>query len=265
MRLLSLIFSIIAINFLIDVSNGENTSFNKSCYVRYLLQNKQIDEKYRKLISKKEPNTIECGKAVSQTLKAIRESSKEPCIVEFLNKPGVAEVLLRKFLLPQLDNGVDKVTFQEDFTAFRKKVVDTSSVVCSNPRIFRPDLAKHLREARNYKESKPSELKCLEQHIKSPNKVLTDECRGIVESHKSSFYKRMENEVKGMFAPPRDNLFSLECSLEQAEKLKFFERIYFFILLAATRQMSDAQIDSLANNANKAVYNSQKVFYECMK
>lgn len=261
MRSLVLVLSILSI---ISVIYCENNSYSKSCFVKFLLQVNQIDGKYKKYISKNEQPGEDCEQAVNQTLDAIRTSSKEPCILEFLNKKGVAEVLLRKFLMPQLDNGIERVTFNDQFTDFRKKVVDTSSVVCSNPRIFRPDVAKRMREAMSFKESKAREIKCLEIYIKHPNQVLTEDCRKVVDYARSDFYGRMQNEMKAAFAPPNDQLFDMDCSMEKALQVKLFERVYFFVILATTRNMTDKQIDTVAKNANIAINNSQKVIFECM-
>ena len=265
MKSLGIILSIIAIICVIG-SYGENNRYSKSCFVKYLLKTNQIDGKYKKYISNTKESQKDCEKAVNLTLDAIRTASKEPCIAHFLKKKDVAEVLLRKFLMPQLDNGVNQVViFDDKFTEFRRKVVDILSVVCNNPQIFKPDVAKLMRDAMSYKESKARELKCLEIYIKKPaNKILTDDCKKVVDYVMKDFYGKMDKDMRTSFAAPNDQLLNMECVKEKAEQFKMFERVFFFVVLSTSRNMNDKQINAVANNADIAINNSQKVIFECL-
>ncbi|CAG9797852.1 unnamed protein product [Chironomus riparius] len=266
MKSFGIVLSIISIICVIGSCYGKNNRYSKSCFVRYLLKTNQIDAKYKKFINDAEVSPNDCEMAVNLTLDAIRTASKEPCIASFLKKKDVAEVLLRKFLMPQLDNGDKQVViFDDQFTEFRRKIVDISSVVCNNPKIFRPDVAKLMREAKSHKESKARELKCLEIYIKKPaNQILTDECKKVVDYVRKDFYGKMDSDMKTSFAAPNDQLLKMECVKEKAEQFKMFERVFFFVVLSTSRDMNDKQINAVAKNADIAINSSQKVIFECM-
>lgn len=109
MKLLSTLLSALSILcVLVNNSSCSNNSFEKSCYVRYLLKNNQLDENFN-LYKTKEPLSVECETAVNLTLDALRTSSKESCVVEFLSQKDIPDTLLKKYLMPQLTNGGNQV------------------------------------------------------------------------------------------------------------------------------------------------------------
>jgi hypothetical protein len=122
-----------------------------------------------------------------------------------------------------------------------------------------------MRYARDNKESKEKELKCLEIYVKkSPNLILSEECVELVKKFKDEFNDRMEYDIKKAFAPPNDKIVDFECGKNKAEEGKMFERFSFFVVLATSRDMTDKQIDAVAKNAEMSVNNAQKTMYECL-
>lgn len=109
MKLLSILFSALSIlSVLVNNSSCSNNGYEKLCYIRYLLKNNQLDENF-KHHDTKEPLSAECEKAVNLTLDALRTSSKESCVVEFLSQKDIPDTLLKKYLMPQLTNEGNQV------------------------------------------------------------------------------------------------------------------------------------------------------------
>lgn len=92
----------------INNSNCNNDGYEKLCYVRYLLKNNLLDENFKDFNSN-DPLDEKCMAAVNLTLNALRTSSKEPCVTEFLSRKDIPDALLKKYLMPQLINGENRV------------------------------------------------------------------------------------------------------------------------------------------------------------
>lgn len=260
----SVLAALAIINLLTNNCFGVKNSFDKSCFIQYLIKNNQLDGEKFKNFNQNKPLESECETAVNSTLEALKTSSQDKCVVEFLNKKDVAEVLLRQYLKPQMDNNLNQVTFDDQFTEFRWKTVNITSIICKNKSIFRPNVAELMRGAKQHKESKAKELKCIELYIKKPNQKLSDECQKVINYVKNDFYQQIEYDVKTAFASPYDNLINFECGREKADQFKLFERVFFFVVLATSRDLSDKQINTVAKNTDNAISSSQKVIFECI-
>lgn len=265
MKSLNFLLSTLAIVIvLVNESTCNKNSYDKLCYVRYLLKNNLLDGNFR-IFNSNDPLDVQCETAVNLTLEAIRTSSKESCVVEFLNRKDIPDVLLKKYLMPQLVNGENQVIFDGRFTEFRKKAVNVSIIACNNRDTFKPDIVAWMKYARNNKESKAKELKCLEAYIKkSPNFILDDECIAAVESIKNEFNQRIDTDMKKAFALPNDQLIDYECSMKKVEGDKMFEKFSFFVVLATSRDLNDKQIEKIAKSTVGSVNNAQKTIFECM-
>jgi hypothetical protein len=121
-----------------------------------------------------------------------------------------------------------------------------------------------MKYARNNKESKQTELKCLEMYSKN-SATLTEECISIVQGMKNEFNERIDNDVKKAFAPPNDQLIDFECGKKKIENDQMFKRFSFFVVLATSRDMSDKQIEAVAKSTIGSVNNAQKTIFECLK
>lgn len=265
MKSLSLLVSALSIVIVVFVDNSTcNNSYDKLCYIRYLVKNNLLEGNF-KVFNMNDQLEAQCESAVNLTLEAIRTSSKEPCVAEFLNRKDVRDVLLKKFLMPQLVNGQNKITFDSRFTEFRKKAVNITVIACNNRDTFQPDIVAWMKYARNNKESKQRELKCLESYIKkSPDFPHSEECVEIVKAMKADFNQRIDNDVKKAFAPPNDQLIDYECGMKKVENDRMFERFAFFVVLATTRDLNDKQIQNIAKSTLGSVNNAQKTIFECM-
>jgi hypothetical protein len=239
-------------------------TYDKSCFISFLIRVNQVDARFSNLI-RPDLAVEECEAAVNLTLDALKSSSANPCVTDFLNKKDVSELLLRQYLKPQLKNNKSIVVFDEQFTEFRKKTVNVSAVVCSNKALFRPDVADLMRSAKQHKSSRAGELKCIELYIKKPNQPLSSDCQKVRDYVKNDFYKKIDYDVTTAFLPPHDQLISAECLREKAQQFKLFERVFFFVVLATTRDLNEKQIGSIAKNTDSTIGNSQKVIFECMK
>lgn len=106
MKLLSALSVLIV---LVNYSSCNNdNSYDKLCYVKYLLKNNLLDGNF-KIFNTKDPLGEQCEAAVNLTLNALRTSSKEPCVVDFLSRKDIPDTLLKKYLMPQLTNGENQV------------------------------------------------------------------------------------------------------------------------------------------------------------
>lgn len=266
MKLSGLLLSALSIVIVVLVDNSmcNNNSYDKLCYIRYLVKNNLLEGNFR-VFNMNDQLEAHCESAVNLTLEAIRTSSKEPCVAEFLNRKDVRDVLLKKYVMPQLVNGENKISFDSRFTDFRKRAVNISVIACNNKDTFKPDIVAWMKYARNNKESKQKELKCLESYIKkSSDFPHSEECVEIVKTMKNDFNQKIDGDVKKAFAPPHDQLIDYECGMKKVEKEKMFEKFGFFVVLATTRDLNDRQIQNVAKSSLGSVNNAQKTMFECM-
>lgn len=251
---------------LVCFSNNVNcmkNSYDKLCFIRYLVKNNLLDGNF-KIFNVKEALEPQCETAVNLTLEALRTSSQEPCVVEFLNRKDIPDVLLKKFLMPQLTNGENRVVFDNRFTEFRKRAVNASVILCNNQNTFNPDIVALMKYARNNKDSKQKELKCLEIYSKNPSS-LTTECIDIVQQMKNEFNERIDSDVRKAFTPPNEQLIDFDCGKNRIENDQMFKRFSFFVVLATSRDMSDKQIEAVAKSTVGSVNNAQRTIFECLK
>lgn len=265
MKLSGLLLGALSIVIVVLVDNSMcNNSYDKLCYIRYLVKNNLLEGNFR-VFNMNDQLEAHCESAVNLTLEAIRTSSKEPCVAEFLNRKDVRDVLLKKYVMPQLVNGENKISFDSRFTDFRKRAVNISVIACNNKDTFKPDIVAWMKYARNNKESKQKELKCLESYIKkSSDFPHSEECVEIVKTMKNDFNQKIDGDVKKAFAPPHDQLIDYECGMKKVEKEKMFEKFGFFVVLATTRDLNDRQIQNVAKSSLGSVNNAQKTMFECM-
>jgi hypothetical protein len=242
----------------------EKNSYDKSCFIKYLLKHNQIDEKYNKYGYKNQTLDAKCQMAIDSAIKSMQTVSKDECVINFLRSKGVPEVLMKKYLAPQLDNGQDKITFNENFTTFRSKVLNITTIVCRNQKIFRPNVAQIMNDAKEHKDTRAGELKCIELYIKRQTDQMSHDCWVVVEYARNNFYQTLENDARAAFMPPNDNLVDINCGKQKAYELKFFERVFFFVVLATTKNLNDRQINTIAKSTDNAILNSQKFAFECM-
>jgi hypothetical protein len=255
MKLLSLLVIVLA-----NRSSGIDNFFNeKSCFKRFVSNNNNNN------LARQNGPSSNCEVAVNLKLDELKSSTKEPCVFALLNKKDVAESLLRQYLRPQLENHSNLLAFGENFTEFREKSVKIARVVCTNKAIFRPDVAELMREAKRYRESRASELSCIEIFIKNPNTPLTAECQKVKNYARNDFYRQMDQRIKIAFRSPNDQLISPKCLREKAEEHKFFERVYYSVVLVTKRNLNDRQIDTFARASDITIGNSQKIIFECIK
>lgn len=237
--------------------------YSKACFVGFLMRNDLLDKSFE-AYTKGGKVDHRCELAVNATISQIRSASSDACVSDFFKKRFVSETLLRDYLLPQLKAPQPEVRFDDRFSSFKSKAVNLSTVVCNNKDVFRPDLKTMMRSGRLKTDSKSREIICLQAYITNKNQPLTDECSKIVNMIKEEFYKSVEADMKRVFSPPNDKLIDLKCSEEKALKSKLFEKIFFFVVLAATKNMNDNQIDVLMKSAEGVITSSTKLMFECM-
>lgn len=206
----------------------------------------------------------QCEKTVNGTISQIRASSNDSCVIKHFNKRSFSESLLKEYLLPQLKAKQTEVQFDERFKAFQAKAVNITTIICRNPRVFNPDLRALLRSKRMEKDGKTKEIDCLQKHILIKNKPVDEECKKVVASIQDEFYNSTAGDMKRVFAAPNDNLIDLKCSAEKARKAQLFEKIFFFVVLAATKNMNDKQINTLLRSADGVIGGSSRLIFECM-
>lgn len=245
------------------VSSVTCESYNKACFLNYMLQHDLLDKTYQ-IFNNGEKVDDKCNAAVNSVVEKLRASSNDSCISDFFRRKYVSETLIKEFLIPQFKSSQTEVVFDEKFEAFKKKAVNLSRVICNNKDVFRPDLKAMMRNGRLQKESKTKEIECLHRYIMIKNKPLTGECKKVVDMVKEEFYKSTENDMKRVFQPPNDKMINLRCSEEKAKKSKLFEKFFFFVVLAATRNMNDKQIDRLLEGADGVIVGSTRLIFECM-
>lgn len=238
-------------------------SYSKSCFLNYLLQKDLLDKTYQ-IYNNGEKVDEKCEEAFNSTVSNLRSSSSSVCISDFLRKKFMSETLVKEYLIPQFKAPQSEVHFDDRFTAFKSKALNITSVFCNNKDVFTPDLRSMMRNGRYKKDAKTKEIDCLQKYLMIKNKPLDDECQKIVSAMKGNFYRSTGNDMKRVFQPPNDNLVNLECSEEKAKKAQVFEKIFFFVVLAATKNMNDKQIDVLLRSAEGVISSSTRLMFECM-
>lgn len=254
-------FLIISSCFLIAKVSCEN--YDKFCYINFMLTRDLLDRSFQ-IFNHGEKVDDKCEQAVNSTISKIRSSSNDVCVADFLRKKHVSETLLKEYLLPQFRSSQNEVEFDDRFTIFKNKAVNISLVICNNNDVFRPDLRAMMKNGRLQKESKSKEIECLQHHIMIKNKPLSDECKKIVDGIKDEFYNSTGSDMRRVFAAPNDNLVNLKCSEDKAKHIQMFEKVFFFVVLAATKNMNDKQIDVLLQSANGVIWSSTRLIFECM-
>lgn len=205
-----------------------------------------------------------CELAINSTIIKVRSTSNDFCISTFLTRKYVSETLLKEYLIPQFKNTENQVHFDDRFTLFRNKALNISSVICNNPKVFKPDLKDMIRNGKQQKEAKAKEIGCLQNYITNRNKPLDEECTKIVSHIKQEFYKTMTTEMEKVFSAPNDKLVNLKCSEDKSRKNQLFEKISFFFVLSIVRNMNDKQVDSLLKGAESIITSSTRLIFECM-
>lgn len=206
-----------------------------------------------------------CEQAVNSTITQLRSTaSGDACVSDFYRKKFVSETLIKEYLLPQFKSSEPQVHFDDRFKVFQNKAFNISNIICTNKDVFKPDLRAMMRNGKLKTESKSKEIKCLEQYIMVKNKPLDEECTKVVNSIKEEFYNSTGSDMRRVFAAPNDNLVDLKCSEEKARKKQTFEKIFFFVVLAATKNISDKQIDVVLKSAEGVISSSARVMFECM-
>lgn len=238
-------------------------SYSKSCFLNYMLNKDLLDKTYQ-IFSNGEKVDGKCEAAVNSTVSQMRASSNDICISDFLRRKLMSETIIKEYLIPQFKSSQSEVHFDDRFVVFKSKAVNLTSVICNNKEVFRPDLRTMMRNGRYQKEAKTKEIECLQKYLTVKNKPLDDECKAIVEKMKEDFYRSTGNDMKRVFSPPNDKIVNLECSEEKAKKAQLFEKIFFFVVLAATKNMNDKQIDVLLRSAEGVITGSTRMMYECM-
>lgn len=258
---MSLKFLIVAVALLTARASCE--SYSKFCYINYLLKLDLLDRSFQ-IFNNGEKVDDKCEQAVNATINRIRSSSNDVCVADFLRKKLVSETLMKEYLVPQFRSQQADVAFDDRFEVFNKKTVNISMVICKNNDIFRPDLRSLMRNGRMQQDSKTKEIECLQHHITVKNKPLDDECKKIVDSIREEFYNSTGSDMRRAFAAPNDGLVNLKCAEDKAKKIQMFEKIFFFVVLATTKNMSDKQIDVLLRSAEGVIGSSTRLIFECM-
>jgi hypothetical protein len=266
MRVLSFMLSAFTLAAAVSCTFCSTKSYDKTCFTRYLSKVNQLNEKFKDSDKAKQMD-FSCQFAINITLEALQKTSNnDQCVSNLLSSKKVPDVLLRKYLAPQMDNGKKNFTFNKEFDDFRRKSSTVASIVCNNKEIFRPNIRQMMRTAKLHKESKSKELKCLEIYIKKPqNQILTQECIETVDEVRREFYQRINDDSKRAFIEPYDQLIDFDCGREHIVQNQLFEKVFFFVVLAITRDLNDKQIENVGKNTDGAVDKSQKIIFECMK
>lgn len=238
-------------------------SFSKSCFLNYMLKHDLLDKTFE-IYNNKAGIDAKCEAAVNSTVIRVRQSTNDLCISEFFRRKYVSESLVKQYLLPQFRSSQSEVHFDDRFKVFQRKALNISAVICNNQDVFKPDLKAMMKNGKLQKESKTKEIACLQHHIMVKNKPLDEECTKIVNAIKAEFYQTTENDMKRAFSAPNDNLIDLKCSSDKARKQQFFERVFFFVVLATTKNMNDKQIDVLIRSAEGVIAGSTRLIFECM-
>lgn len=238
-------------------------SYSKACFLNYMLKHDLLDKTYQIYDNGEKVDEQKCELAINATINKVRSSSNDTCISNFLRRKYVSETLLKEYLIPQFKNKETQVHFDVRFTAFKIKAMKLSSVICNNPKVFKPDIRDMMRNARSQKDSKSKEIGCLQKYISKKSK-LNEECTRIVEGIRRDFYGTLEKELEKVFAPPNDKLVNLKCSSETTKRSQMFEKISFFFVLSITRNMTDKQINVLLKGADGIITSSTRLIFECM-
>lgn len=249
--------------FLFVIARVSCESYSKSCFLNYMLKNDLLDKTYQ-IYNNGGKVDAKCEAAINSTVSKMRASSNDLCISDFLRKKFVSETLIKEYLMPQFKSSQTEVYFDDRFNIFKSKALNLSSIICNNKEVFRPDLRTMMRNGRYQKETKTKEIDCLQKYLMVKNKPLDDECKTVVGTMKDEFYRSTGNDMKRVFSPPNDNLVNLDCSEEKAKKVQLFEKIFFFVVLAATKNMNDKQIDVLLRSAEGVISSSSRLMYECL-
>lgn len=240
-------------------------SYSKSCFLNYFLKYDLLDNTYQPLSNGEKVDEI-CMTAINTTINKLRSSTTDSCISEYWNKKFVSETLLKEYLKEQLKTPQKEVKFDDRFKVFKHKAISVTTIMCNNKDVFRPDLRAMMKNGRVQKHAKAKEIDCLSKYIygMKQNVKLDPDCARTVETIRNEFYKVMERDTQRAFAPPNDKLVNLKCLKEKADKTQLFEKISFFVVLAANKNMTDNQIDNMFRNAEGVVNGSNKMIYECM-
>lgn len=237
-------------------------SYERGCFISYLLKNDLIDKSYEIFSSYKKEDkcTIEINAAKAK----FKRSTPNQCTLDFLKKKSISDTLLKEYLIPQIKSKQEKLHFDNRFEVFKNKTFQVANVICNNREIFRPDMKGMMKQGRLQKEAKSKELECLQNYILVKNKPLSDECKKVVDSIQKEFYYKMEINTKKAFLHPNEKLIDFKCGTEKAKNSKLFEKIFFFVVLAANKNLNDKQIDSLLKNAEGVIVGNNKLIFECM-
>lgn len=257
----SLKFSTVVL--LLAIAKVSCESYGKSCYLNYMLKHELLERSYQ-IFNNGEKVDAKCEMAVNATITKLRATTNDFCVSEFLRKKYVSETLLKEYLIPQFKSPQTDVTFDDRFTVFMSKANNISTIICNNREVFRPDLRSLMRNGRLQKDSKTKEIECLQTYITVKNKPLSEECTKIVNAIKEEFYSTTTNDMKRVFAAPNDNLVNLQCAADKAKKNQLFEKVFFFVVLAATKNMNNQQIEVLLKGAEGVITSSTRLIFECM-
>lgn len=228
-----------------------------------MLQKDLLDKTYQ-IFNNGVKVDYKCELAINATITKVRSKSNDTCVSNFFERKLVSETLLKEYLIPQFKSKQTQVHFDTRFTVFMEKALNISTLICNNPKVFKPDLKDMIKTGKLQKESKAKEIGCLQKYIQNKNKPLDDECTKIVNHVKEEFYKTMGNEMQKVFAAPNDNLINLKCSMDKSKTNQLFEKISFFFVLSVTRNMNDKQVDVLLKGAESIINSSTRLIFECM-
>jgi hypothetical protein len=242
----------------------QSESYSKACFINYFLKLDLLDKSFENLKTNDGKVDQKCEIAVNSTISQLKSSTSDVCVSDYFSKKLFSETLLKEFLIPQLKSRQSEVVFDERFKTFQAKAVNITTVICSNKSTFRPDLKQMMKQGKRQKESKAKELDCLTRYIQLRNKPLDDECKNLVDSIKDQFYTTNEENIRKVFVAPNDNLVNLDCGAEKAKQNQLFEKLFFFVVLAATKNMSERQIDVLLQGADSVIASSSRLIFECM-
>lgn len=256
-------FGVLSACLLLVASRVLCESYSKACFINYMLKHELLDKTYQ-IYNNGEKVDAKCELAVNSTISKMRSTTNDICISNFLRRKYVTETLLKEYLIPQFKGKQTQVHFDDRFTLFKNKALNISSIICNNPKVFKPDLKDMIKTGKSQKEAKAKEIACLQKHTTNRNKPLDEECSKVVNAIKQEFYKSLENEMKKVFAAPNDKLIDLKCSEGKSKKNELFEKISFFFVLSVVRNMNDKQVDGLLKGAEVIITSSTRLIFECM-
>ncbi|CRK94336.1 CLUMA_CG007851, isoform A [Clunio marinus] len=257
------VLKFLTFSFLLGVTKVSCQIYNKSCFINYMIKHELLERSYQ-AYSKGGTVDQKCEAHVNSTVNKLRSASNDSCVSEFLKKKYVSETLIKEYLKPQFNQSSQMVKFDDRFKIFQRKAVNITKLICQNKDVFQPDLYQIMRRGRRQKDDKTKEIECLQTYIMNKNKPLSDECSKIINKIKDEFYSQRETELKRVFAKPNDKLVDLKCSGEKAMKKRMFEKIFFFVVLAATKNMNNQQIDALIKKIEGQIGSATRVLYECI-